>query len=218
MNQYVPTPLRVFSPALIRLRDFYTVFIVAQVNDSPEQVQRQLVADASTTALYLFREGTGDTTAPEADLGPTAALHGAQWAIGREYFATATGSGYVGVPDSLATRPAAGLSVEIWVKFDKVGGDLVCKNSAYMLRMGGSMTALVSVGGWKTVEGNLPIPAREWVHLALTYDPATGAAKTYVNGVLDGTLTIDGGGPVTGSADLRIGQNDWDPTGSVRQF
>jgi hypothetical protein len=189
----------------------------ANANLSPEQVQRQFVADASTTALYLFREGNGDTSASEADLGPTAALYGAQWAIGREYFAAATGAGYVGVPDSLATRPAAGLTVEIWVKFDKVGGDLVCKNSAYMLRMGGSMTALVSVGGWKTVEGNLPIPAKEWVHLALTYDPATGAAKTYVNGVLDGMLTIKGGGPVTGSADLRIGQNDWDPTGSVRR-
>jgi hypothetical protein len=179
-----------------------------------EPAQRALTADAHTTALYLFKEGEGATTA--AEVGPSASLRGAEWAIGRNYFAAATGSGYVGVPDSPATRPAAGLTVEVWAKFDKVGGDLICKNGAYMLRLGSSMEALVSVGGgWKTLTGSLNIPAKTWTHLALTYDPATGEAKTFVNGALDAVLSVPGGGPINGTSDLRIGQNDWAPESSI---
>eukprot|EP01052_Picozoa_sp_SAG31_P028095 SAG31_NODE_2682_length_5257_cov_9.066693_4_plen_438_part_00 len=82
--------------------------------------------------------------------------------------------------------------------------------------MSGSLTALISVqGGWKTISGSLPVRSKAWVHLALSYDAVTGVASTYIDGALDGTLTIEGGGPVTGTADMRIGQNDWAPSSSV---
>eukprot|EP01052_Picozoa_sp_SAG31_P028094 SAG31_NODE_2682_length_5257_cov_9.066693_3_plen_149_part_00 len=94
---------------------------------------RDFAPDAHTTALYLFKEGSGAQTA--AEVGDEAAvLHGASWAVGRHYFAMATSSGYVGVPDSVATRPPGAFTVELWAKLSKLGGDLVCKNEAYMFR------------------------------------------------------------------------------------
>jgi hypothetical protein len=194
-----------------RFRALLVLFLIHPCDSEP--VQRSLTADAHTTSLLLFKEGSGTTVA--AEVGPAATLRGASWAIGRDYFAAATSAGYVGVPDAPALRPANELTVETWVKFDKVGGDLICKNSAYMFRMGSSMTAEISVGGWKTLAGSLSIPARTWVHLALTYDASSGVAKTFVNGELDATLTIPGGGAITGTSDLRIGQNDWSPTSSM---
>jgi hypothetical protein len=107
------------------LRALALLATTATGGDSAEPVQRFLTADAHTTALYLFTEGAGETVAAQVAGGPPAQFHGASWAIGRNAFAAATSAGYVGVPDSAALRPEAGLTVETWVKFDKVGGDLM---------------------------------------------------------------------------------------------
>ena len=86
----------------------------------PEPVQHQLTADADTTALYLLREGLGATTMGEP--GGTAHLRGAAWVPGREHWAVAMAGGYLELPDAPENRPAAAITVEMWVKLAHVGG------------------------------------------------------------------------------------------------
>ena len=52
--------------------------LAAQTVVASEQVQTVFTVDANTTALYLFKEGTGTTSAPEttSPLPPSAAFHG----------------------------------------------------------------------------------------------------------------------------------------------
>jgi len=182
-----------------------------------EPVQATPAADAATVGLWRFQEGQGDRVACAVN-APAATLHGATWVPGREGFAVATHSGYVTIPDDPALRPEKALTVEIWVKLVQSGGDLICKNRGFLMRLGGSMDARISIDGqWRYVRGRRPISTGRWTHLAVTYDSATKTVAIYIDGALDTKQEISGltTGLVTqGTAELRIGANDWSPTGS----
>jgi len=176
------------------------------------------VVDEATTALWRFREGQGDRTACETK-APAAVLKGVQWAPGRDDFAVATHSGHVSIPDDPALRPKEAFTVELWVKLVRSGGDLICKNGVYIIRLGGTMNVLVGVDDarWQSVPGRRQLPTGRWTHLAVTYDSATRMAKTYIDGVLDGQKKLDGDGPGflnQRTSELRLGANDWRALGS----
>ena len=182
-----------------------------------ESVQTSFTVDSNTTALWLFKEGTGTTTANAVSGGPTGTLHGASWVVGRQYYAVATGSGYVDIPDGSAVRPATAFTVEAWVKLNQPGGYLACKNGSYLLMVGKNVSAefMVNTSGWQALNGTLPVTMGQWTHIAITYDSTTKQAAIYVNGVLDVMTTLTSGSTLQGyGSTLRLGLNDWNPMGS----
>jgi hypothetical protein len=190
---------------------------VSAASAAGEPVPATLTADSATMGLWSFQEGQGERVAGTAG-APVGTLHGAVWVPGREGYAVATRSGYVSIPDDPALRPAGAITVEAWVKLAQAGGDLVCKNGSYMLRLDGGMRAYLHIGGqWRIVRGQRPVPTGQWCHLAMTYDSATRTAALYLDGVLDRRQEIT---DLTtnlldqGTEELRIGTNTWAPEGS----
>jgi hypothetical protein len=175
-----------------------------------------LTVDANTTGLWLFKEGTGTTSVCEVPGVPGATLNGASWVMGRQYYAVATHSGYVAIPDNAAVRPADAITVEVWIKLQRPGGYALCKNGSYLLNVGSNVRARFDVGtGWESVNGALPVSMGQWTHIAMTYDSATTEAAIYVNGALDRKSKLTGGGKLLASgSELRFGLNDWNPMGS----
>ncbi len=183
-----------------------------------QSVPASLDADAATVGLWRFQEGEGNTSAC-AVKGPAATLHGATWVPGREGFALATGSGYVTIPDAPELRPKDALTVEVWVKLARLGGDLICKNQDYLFRLEGTLRVSLGIDGmWREFSGNKAVPIGRWTHLAVTYDAATRTAAIYVDGALDVKREIKGlttGQLDQSTAELRLGRNDWNPLSSV---
>ncbi len=187
------------------------------VPSAAEPVQMALTADTATVGLWRFREGRGDRVACEVKV-PAAILHGATWVPGRDGYALATDRGHVAIADAPALRPERALTVEVWVKLARPGGDLFCKNGVYMIRLGDSiMTGLVGVdGAWRTTRGCRPVPVGRWTHLALTYDSATRTAAIYIDGALDAKQQFPNLTPGLFNQNkppLLLGTNDWNPMG-----
>ncbi len=120
------------------------------------------------------------------------------------------------VADSATVRPASAFTFEAWIKLQQPGGYVACKNGSYLLTVGRSVSAEFNVGtGWQSLNGSLPISMGQWTHVAITYDSSTKVAKIYVNGTLDNSMTISGGGNLSGyGSQLQLGQNDWNSMGS----
>lgn len=209
--------MRIGHPALLCSCALVGAFVIAGSPAAAEPVQTTLRADANTVGLWRFQEGQGDRSACEGR-APAAVLRGATWVPGRDGFALAMHSGYVTIPDDPSIRPEHGFTAEVWVKLNKSKGDLICKNSVYMIRLGGSMTGLIGVDGhWQTLRGRHTVPTSRWTHLAITYDAATKTGALYIDGVLDGKQQFTGvtkGLLSQGRAELRLGLNDWNPLGS----
>jgi len=190
---------------------------VTAASAAGEPVPATLVPDTATVGLWSFQEGQGERVAC-ATKAPGGTLHGAVWVPGREGYAVATRSGYVSIPDDPVLRPGGALTVEAWVKLSQAGGDLICKNGAYMLRLGGSMQGYFHVDGqWRVVHGQRAVPTGQWCHLAMTYDSQSHTAALYVDGVLDARQAIADlptGLLDQGTEELRLGTNDWHPVGS----
>jgi hypothetical protein len=183
-----------------------------------EPVQTAFTVDANTTALYLFKEGTGTTSVCEKAGVPAATfVSGAAWVPGRQYFAVATDSGYMTVADNAALRPVTAITVEAWVKLQRPAGDLIVKEQCYFFRIGSTIMADFAVGGtkWTTMNGNLPVPTGQWTHLAITFNSVTHTGCIYINGVLDTTTTFATGTMNPSTSTLWLGRNDYDSGSNV---
>jgi hypothetical protein len=183
-----------------------------------ESAPTSLTADAGTVGLWRFQEGEGKTSVC-AVKGPAATLNGATWVPGRDAFAVATRAGYVSIPDAPQLRPKDALTVEAWVKLGRSGGDLICKNGCYLVRLDGAVRLEMHVDGeWRGLSGKKPLPLGRWTHLAVTYDAATKTAAIYIDGALDAKEKLRGvttGQLDQGTAELRLGANDWNTLSSA---
>ncbi len=126
--------------------------------------------------------------------------------------------GRVDVTDPANAPERTGLTVECWAKFRKrASGDIICRNSEYMMRISGTVQAYLGIDGeWRQVHGATAVPVGRWTHLAMTYDQESKLARIYVDGRLDVAATPEGiteGRLNTGSATLRIGGNTWSTHG-----
>ncbi|MDD3926151.1 MAG: LamG domain-containing protein, partial [bacterium] len=89
------------------------------------------------------------------------------------------------------------LTIEAWIKPDTRSGYhvIACKGNKtyYFATRAGKLYLLIgNVAGdsWNVAfHGNTTLSSSNWYHVAGTYDSATGEAKLYINGVLDGTVT-----------------------------
>jgi hypothetical protein len=182
-----------------------------------ESVPVSMTVDANTAGLWLFKEGTGTTSACAVTGMPAATFMGANWVPGRQYYAASTDSGYVLIADNAALRPKTAMTAEAWIKLNQPGGYVVCKDGNYLLLCGSTVTAYFHVaGGWQSFSGVQPLSLGQWIHLAITYDSATKTAAIYVNGVLDTKKTFSGLSAYTldqGTMPVYVGENEWTPLG-----
>lgn len=184
---------------------------------SQVDLTRPLEVDADTVALYRMDDvATGQIA--DAAGGPAGDVLGGKPSLGK-FGGALSFDGLKGVVDIKAPRNSAtgtGLTVECWAKFrGGATGDIICRNHAYMMRIGGAIQAYLCIDGdWRKVFGGRPIPPGRWTHLAMTYDQATKEVRTYINGRLDVARKPEGlteGKLDVGDDVLRLGSNTWAP-------
>ena len=136
------------------------VATVLTTQAAAEAVQWSMTVDANTTGLWLFKEGTGTNSACSVTGMPAGVLtNTAPWVPGRNYSAVACYPGYVAIADNAGERPATAITVEGWFKFERRTGYPICKNGVYLMWVGQTVCASFYVdGGWREVDGNLPVP------------------------------------------------------------
>ncbi len=84
----------------------------------------------------------------------------------------------------------------------------------------GQIGIFASVDGvWQRCETKEPIPLKEWIHLAATFDEKIGF-RIYINGKLSGQLDVSGKPVFAAEADLLIGMNSEKliPSNPVRTY
>ena len=175
-----------------------------------------LTADAATVGLWRFQEGHGERVAGEA--GPRRHRTRRNLGAGQGRLRPGYRFRLPAIADDPAIRPEKALTVEVWVKLLRSGGDLICKNSVYMIRLGRRHERPRRRGRPLAPRPRPPpVPVGRWTHLAMTYDSATKTAALYIDGALDVKQEIRDlptGLINQGTAELYVGQNDWNPTGS----
>ena len=178
-----------------------SAMLVAQA--AAEPVQTTFTVDANTTSLWRFKEGTGTTSANDVTGKPVIHVGNDYWVPGRQYYALALDAGsesdtsYAYASDDASLRPQTAMTLEVWGKFNYVTGQLILKNGEYRLTLnGGAIGAMFTVdGGSYSINGVLPVPPHQWIHLAVTYQrtsATTATAALYVNGVLDTMANFTG--------------------------
>ena len=178
-----------------------SAMLVAQA--AAEPVQTTLTVDANTTSLWRFKEGTGTTSANDVTGKPVIHVGNDYWVPGRQYYALATGRGLgVGYELRLCFRRCVASPPDRH-DFGGLGKIQLCDRSVDSQERRipsesewGSYRALFTVdGGSYSINGVLPVPAHQWIHLAVTYQrtsATTASAWLYVNGVLDTTANFTG--------------------------
>ena len=117
-----------------------------------------MAVDATTAGLWKFSEGTGTSAACSVGGMPAGTLIGsATWTTGVTDNAVNFNTGYVGIADNAALRPATAITVEAYAKLNSASGDLVYKSNCYWLGLAsGVVTAQFYIdGAWRSITGAL---------------------------------------------------------------
>lgn len=161
---------------------------------------RQGVLADAPVGYWRLGEPAGTSTAPDESGGAHAgsyvgATAQAPGLLKGDSDAAAAFDGindYVTIPDAVALRPTAQVTVEAWISAASINpanwNFIASKNGAYQLRVdpaveGGRLSFFVSIGGSlePRVSAMVPVPGRTY-HVVGTYDGAT--MKLYVDGAL----------------------------------
>lgn len=112
---------------------------------------------------------------------------------------------------SIGGTGSGGITVEAWVKLDASAGTgeyiliSLDRSDYWRLSIDNNkiLWATAAIDGGTVIDdmyGGSNVSKGTWIHVAATYDPATGTKKIYYNGTLDGTST-----PYSASTTLGIG-------------
>ena len=105
---------------------------------------------------------------------------------------------YIDIKDDLSLDLTTAVTIEAWVWFRSHAGswnviiDKDFDQYGLYVRFNGVVN-FYSRGTFGTIslDGNTVMDTTMWYHVAATYDSATGTARVYVNGHLDGEETVD---------------------------
>jgi len=168
---------------------------------------------AELVGWWRLDDGAGTTAVDSSGAGNDGTFTGEpQWTTGKVGGALAfDGGDYVNVPGTVDIKPES-LTLMTWVLFDTVEGgrqDYVSKDDdyAFSLHEGAADQKthgiVTSAGDWMVVHGDTVVETDTWYHSAMTYDSGTQMLLLYLDGELDGELSVpDGvehrrGGPLT---------------------
>lgn len=161
--------------------------------------------DQNTVLLYTFETGVGDTAKDISGNNNDGKLMGPKWDVGKIKGGLEFGGNgakdFVEIPDSDSLDLEDGLTVEMWIFLNTAstaGGTGATKEGSYkvgprndkkvLLRM----TTTTKAWGSAVVIGNKDLPLKTWVHIASTYDAASGEGKVYIDGEIDNEGDIGG--------------------------
>jgi len=168
---------------------------------------------AELVGWWRLDDGSGTTAVDSSGAGNDGTLTGdPKWTAGKVGGALAfDGGDYVTVPGTADIKPES-LTLMTWVLFDTVAGgrqDYVSKDDdyAFSLHEGAADQKthgiVTSAGDWMVVHGNTVVETDTWYHSAMTYDAGTQMLILYLDGEVDGELSVPAGiehrrgGPLT---------------------
>jgi len=163
-------------------------------------------AKADLVGWWRLDEGSGTIAADSSGGGNDGTLVGnPQWvADGKVNGALEfDGGDSVSVPGGANINPES-LTLMTWVNFNEVDNtsvrqDYLSRGDDYAFslhednadqRIHGIVT---SSGGWSVVDGRTDVEADIWYHTAMTYDAGTNMLTLYLNGEVDGELSVTAG-------------------------
>jgi hypothetical protein len=192
-------------------------------------------AGAAATLYWPFSEGSGLTTADTSGNGNTGTLvGGVTWTTAGKYgnaLAFDGTSGYVDAGAGASTNIVSSVTMAAWVKMNtaaqdqKVGGNQDGYSGGYKMSIYGLRvefeTRDANNTAWlnRSVAGGTILTMGTWYHVTGVFDQANGVIKTYVNGVLDRSLSgIPANALTTTTGDFIMGREPWINGGTTRYF
>ena len=161
--------------------------------------------DKNTVLLYTFDMGEGDTVKDISGNNNDGKLMGPKWDDGKFRGGILLGGNgprdFVEIPDSDSLDLEDGLTVEMWIFLNSqstAGGTGATKEGVYKFGPRNDskvlirMTTTTKAWGSAVVIGNTEMPLKKWVHIAGTYDAASGKGKLYFDGEIDNEGDIGG--------------------------
>jgi fibronectin type 3 domain-containing protein len=168
----------------------------------------EYLTDANTALLMHFNESSGAVVNDVSGNGNNGIARGTTIVNGRLGNARKLRGNLeeVVVANSASLNPQTALTLEAWINLRSkvplgsnsgiVGKDDGTSNRQYLLSVTGEpgpnrFRAHVGVGStYRNFDGSTLVDTARWYHVALTYD--NRALRLYVNGVLDGSMTVAG--------------------------
>ncbi|MHC4583283.1 MAG: LamG domain-containing protein [Planctomycetota bacterium] len=168
---------------------------------------------AELVGWWRLDDGSGTTAVDSSGAGNDGTITGdPKWVAGKVGGALSfDGGDYVTASGVTDIQPES-LTLMTWVLFDSVEGgrqDYLSKDDdyAFSLHEGAADQKthgiVTSAGGWSVVHGDTVVETDTWYHSAMTYDSGTQMLLLYLDGELDGELSVPSGiehrrgGPLT---------------------
>jgi hypothetical protein len=184
----------------------------------------------SPAAFWRFDEGRGDVTR-ESMSGAWCVIEGNKslWKAGVSGTALQFDGYNTVVTLARASAPAisGGFTLEAWIavkaypwNWCPIVHQSEWESAGYYLGIDayGHLGLKASVGGiWYSLESLDPVGRNKWVHVAGTFDRASGKMYIYVDGSQAGTLSVPSSNVTTANADVKVGKGiDTVPTDYIR--
>ncbi|MHC4534073.1 MAG: LamG-like jellyroll fold domain-containing protein [Planctomycetota bacterium] len=168
---------------------------------------------AELVGWWRLDDGSGTTAVDSSSSGNDGTITGdPKWTPGKVGGAlTFDGGDYVTASGVTDIQPES-LTLMTWVRFDSVEGgrqDYLSKDDDYALSLHEGAAdqkthgIVTSAGGWSVVHGDTVVEIDTWYHSAMTYDSGSQMLLLYLDGELDGELSVPAGvehrrgGPLT---------------------
>ncbi|MHC4147024.1 MAG: LamG domain-containing protein, partial [Planctomycetota bacterium] len=163
-------------------------------------------AEADLVGWWRLDEGSGTTAMDSSAGGNDGTFSGSpQWVSGKAGGALEfDGGDFVDVPGVANINPEA-ITLMTWVNFSAVDvasmerQDYLSRGDDYAFSLhewnaNGLIHGIVtSAGDWSVVGGSTAVEIDTWYHTALTYDPGTQMLILYLDGEVDGELSVPAG-------------------------